>query len=312
MKTKAKILSSILLFFFITTTIAQTPMQDYVKKNGVEKIKKKVIVDAFSKPATHKSFKDGHGKTPYLSSTDQLPDTIALITLHINDLGGGYWVNDGKNVGVKGGNYIANLILEETINSLKEAFKKRGVVLLTPNEYLNTERKRTIYYESFEPKISKTGKFLSDLEDKSTDISVCASNYRYFDLGAAFDYKRSQSLGGVLAKELEVDGLLSVAVGFYSNNKGVHMSLVTMTVHGPNPNPKIDKKYFGQKTGTGYYNGQLYFGGTFTFKKPITTLVFNQKKDAFYPKFKGTGVIFSSFIEKYYDVMDTSIAKVSK
>ena len=81
----------------------------------------------------------------------------------------------------------------------------------------------------------------------------------------------------------------------------------------PNPNPKLDKKYFGQKNGTGYYEGQLYFGGSFTFKKPIKTIDINFKeKKTNYIKFEGIEVIFSSFIEKYYDEMNKAIDKVSK
>lgn len=84
MNLKIKLLSLVALLFFFSYAIAQTPMEEYVTKNGVEKIKKNIVIDAFSKPATHKSFKDGHGKTPYLSSTDQLPTTIGLITFHIS------------------------------------------------------------------------------------------------------------------------------------------------------------------------------------------------------------------------------------
>ena len=313
MNSKVKILSALIFFLFITNVIAQTPMEEYIEKTGVEKIKKNIVVDAFSKPATHKSFKDGHGKTPYLSSIDQLPDTIALITFHINDLEGiaEGWDYGGGTVTDSQGNSIANLIHNQTLKSLKEAFKKRGAILLIPQEYLNTEEKVNYYFETFEPEVSKMGKFLNNIEDNRTDKSVCANTYRYLDLGAAFDYKRSQSLGSELANSLNVEAVISIAVDLYYSKKGVFISKVKMTIHGPNPNPKLDKKYFGQKNGTGYYDGQLYIGGTLGFKKPIKVIDPKQKKD-FHKNFEGLEVIFTCFIEKLYDEMDIAINKVDK
>lgn len=313
MNSKSKLLSGLIFLFFITNVIAQTPMEEYVKKTGIEKIKKKIVIDPFSKPATQKSFKDGHGKTPYLSSTDQFPDTIALITFHINDLEGigEGWKFGGGTVTDSQGNSIANLIHNQTLKSLKEAFKKRGAILLIPQEYLDTEDKINFYYNSFIPEVSKVGKFLSNIEGNRTDKSVCANTYRYFDLGAAFDYKRSQSLGNTLANSIDTDGLLSIAIDLYYSSKGVFVSNIKMTIHGPNPNPKIDKKYFGQKNGNGYYEGQLFIGGNFTFKKPIIVIDPKQKKD-FYKNFKGLEIIFTSFIEKFYDEMNAAINKVNK
>jgi hypothetical protein len=81
-------------------------------------------------------------------------------------------------------------------------------------------------------------------------------------------------------------------------------------LHGGNPNSKVDKKYMGQKTGTGYYDGQLYVGGTFRFKKPIKSVELG-KQHITSMDFKGFEIIFKSFIGKFYDVMNTSISKTS-
>lgn len=312
MNAKVKLLSLSVFLFFITNAIAQTPMEEYVKKTGVEKIKKKFVVDALSHPATHKSFKDGHGKTPYLSSTDQLPDTIALITFHINEvqkkIDWSKMTQTLMDIAMKGGNALANIFEAQTVKSLKIAFKERGAVLLTPVEYINTKKKSTFYYEGFTPEVSKVGKFLSDIENRNADLTACAYSYRYFDMGAALDYKRSNSLGDVLTNKMEVNGTLSISIDTRTDKKGVSVSRIKLAIHGPNPNPKIDKKYFGQKTGTGYYKGQLYFGGTFAFKKPIQ--IFDLSKQEL--KLDGLEVLLSIFIEKYYDEMDIAINKVNK
>ena len=236
MKIKNQIICIVFLLACNSMVFAQKTIKEYVTKTSVEKIKKSIVIDAFSKPATHKSFKDGHGKTPYLSSTKQLPDTIALITFHINDMEGiskfSWWHGTG-HLDKRDGNLIANKINKQTIASLKEAFKERGAVLLTPEEFLDTEEKINFYYNLFDPEVSKVGKFLSNLENKNVDISVCADNYRYLDMAAALDYKRSESLGNVLAKELGVDGVLSAAIGFYSDTKGAYTNMIKMSIHGP-------------------------------------------------------------------------------
>ncbi len=310
---------SILLFILCSQLVfSQKTIKEYVTKYGVEKIKKGVGMDAFTVPATHKSFKDGHGKNPYFSSREQLPDTIALITFHLNDLGfSESWTvayttyTKSYSVSEAGGNKIANEIQKQTLEGLKKEFKKRGAVLLTPSEFLDTPEKIAFYNDEFTPEVSKMGKFLSDFESRKTDISVCADNYRYLDVGASFDYKRSISLGSELANKLGVDAVLSVAVLIQTFKKDAYTKAVKMSLNGPNPNPKIDKKYFGQKTGTGYYDGQLYVGGTFIFKKPIKNIEFDEEQITSID-FDGIDVVFNSFIERFYDEMEKAIDKVSK
>jgi len=314
-------LSVVLLSVFLwcsQSVTAQKSIKEYVSKYNIEKIKKSIAMDVFTRPATQKSFKDGHGKNPYFSSKEQLPDTIALITFHINDLGFSeswedylYIYTKYYSVSKSGGNKIANEIQKETIAALKAEFKKRGVVLLTPDEYLNTPEKIAFYNDEFAPKVSRMGKFLSNFENRNTDISVCASGYRYLDMGASFDYKRSISLGWELTNKLGVDGVLSIGVEIQSKKKEAYTRLIKMALHGPNPNQRVDKKYFGQKTGTGYYDGQLYAGGTLVFKRSIKTIELG-KEQIKSMDFEGFDIIFKSFIEKFYDVIDGAIEKVSK
>lgn len=274
-------------------------------------------MDAFSKPITQKSFRDGHGKNPYLTSADQLPDTIALITFNINDLGlTTTFSNDYAtytnyySLSESGGNLVADDIHSKTIAGLKTEFQKRGVVLLTPEEYLNTPEKQAYYYNEFVPAVSKVGKFLSNIENRATDISVCADGYRYFDMGAAFDYLRSESLGAELAQALGVDGVLSVGIEIQSQKKEGYLRAIKMTLHATNPNPKEDKKYIGQKTGTGYYEGQLFAGGGLRFKKPFEVMELG-KNQIISMDFEGIDVIFNCFIEKFYDEIDAAINKAS-
>ena len=313
MKTTIRLLGILFFLSSYQMVLAQKSIRDYVNKNGSDKIKKSVLMDAFTKPAKAKSFKDGHGKNPYFTSKDQLPDTVALITFNISDLGattitkteGPYYTTiytDNYNVGEKNGNIIANKIHSQSINSLKEEFKKHGVVLLTPSEYLNTPEKKAAY-QKFTSVVSKLGKFLSNIENRNTDLSVCANSYRYFDLAAAFDALRSESLGYDLTKILGVDAVLSIGVIIQTNKKEGYFRSVKIALHGPNPNPKMDKKYIGQKTGNGYNKGQLYVGGTFSLKNPIKFMEYSKKTI----EVDGIDIIFNSMIQRFYDEINATI-----
>lgn len=318
MKKSIKLLTILYLLFCSTSLFAQKSIKEYVEKNDKEKIKKSIAIDGLCKPATGKSFNDGHGRSPYLSSKEQLPDTIALITFNISDLGfSTTWKNDWMriteyfSVSEKGGNIISNAILKQTLTSLKEEFKKHGVVLLTIDEVLNTQEKKDYYYKTFAPEVSKIGTFLNNLENRGVDIAVCATNYRYFDLGASWDYLRSQSLGSDLARKLGVDGVLSIGNVVQTTTKDGNIRTIKMALHAPNPIPKEDKKYIGQKTGVGYYDGQIYVGGTLTFKNAINCMELGTKEITSMD-FDGLEVVFESFIERFYDELDEAISKVSK
>lgn len=295
---------------------AQKSIKEYVEKTGKEKIKKNIVMPAGSYPQTAGSFDDGHGINPVLTSVKQLPDTIALVTFHIYDIGTS---NHIKNVSItyyslseKGGNLMANAMLKASIASLKESFKKQGVVLLTPDEFLNTKEKREYYYKTFQPNISKLGKFLSGVETKQNDISVTADGYRAFDISAAGDYLRAESLGGDLAKQLGVKGVLSIAAELMSDTKRINMNGVKMVLHGPNPIPKEDKKYVAQNMGNGYYAGQIYASGYTFFDKSIEVGKFEKKQQAINDNFEGIDTVFDAFIEKFYEKMNESIEKAAK
>lgn len=308
---------ALVLFMGTNASFAQKTIKEYTEKAGKEKIKKKIVIGA--EPTTAGGYGDGHGKTPLLTSTSQLPDTVALVTYYIYDLGTSNF-SDAGNVGVstyyfvseKGGNLLANEALSKSIDALKQAFKKQNVVLLTPDQYLNTPEKKAYYYTKFKPTISGIGKFLSGIENKHTDIAVGADDFRVFDLSASVDYLRAESLGGDMAKQLGVDGLLSIAVEVQSDKRNIEMHGIKMTLHGPNPIPKEDKKYIGQKMGTGYYAGQIYANGTFFFDKAIHVASYEKKKLDMNMQFDGVGVVFESFIEKFYESMHEAIDKAAK
>ncbi len=306
------------LFFvgaFVSSMILasdKSPIRKLIDDDGIDKLKKQIVIDA--KPITANGYDDGHGRNPYLTSTTQLPDTIALITYYIYDKGnevkGGYYLYK-YNLSENGGNFVANGLHKATITQLKEKYAAMGIVLLTPDQYLNTEEKKTYYTTTFQPQISKLGSFLSGIETKNVDMSVAADFYRGFDISAAADHERMVSLGFDLANKLGVDAVLSIAFEVTSNMKEVNMNGFKMALHGPNPIAKQDKKYVSQNMGAGYYAGQEYAGGYFYFKKSMH-IADVEKKAIVNEQYDGIADILGAFAEKMQDEMKEAITKNSK
>lgn len=304
-----KITFCALAMMAVSIGFSQTPIKDALDKKGKEKIKK--TIDKLS--GTYNSYDDGHGMNPYLTSESQIPDTVALITFYVYDPG---TTNYGQayittySLSEKGGNYFANKFHLEGIAKLKESFKKQGIVLLTPGEYLDTEEKRKFYYNEFKPRISKLGKFLSGLESGGTDMAVCADYYRGFDESAAFDFKRSISLGHELALKLGVKAVLSIAVELMDDGKNIQFNGIKMTMNGPNPVSKQDKKYPGA-FGAGYQEGHIYFKSNY-FPEGGVRFAKRKKKVLETEYYEGFGELLTYFAEVSVEKMKESVGKNTK
>lgn len=303
----------LVLFSFLTSLVvySQSEAKQYFDKNGSEKIADKIVVDG--KPIAAKSYDDGHGRNPFLTSTNQIPDTLALITYYVYDQG--TEINSGNvtytyNLSEKGGNYFANQFYNQSIELIKKSFKDQGIVVLTPKEYLNTNEKIN-FYNNFTPNLSKLGSFLTGLEHKNVNVAVAADNFRGFDVSACSDHERMESLGYDLAKGLNVDGVLSISINMVSNKKELYIIGYKMAINAPNPIEKKDKKYVSQNFGAGYYKGQLFAGGNFTYKSPVKIAKFKKEKieEEYYD---GIGEVLACFPAKFMEEIKKSIEKNSK
>lgn len=291
---------------------AQNPVQEYLHDQGVEKFKKQITIDG--QPVTARGYEDGHGRNPRLTDAKQIPDTLALITFYIYDNGtsvsSSYYLYN-YSLSETGGNYVANGIHKKAIDELKAAYKKLGIVLLTPDQFLNTQAKRNFYYKQFQPQISKLGSFLSGLETKSSDVAVCADYYRGFDLSASADHQRMESLGSELAKKMGVEATLSIALELVSDKKRIHFNGIKMALHGANPIAREDKKYVSQNMGAGYYAGQLYSSANIYVKNPLQ--IAEYKNNAIVnEQYEGIGTMLGYFAERMHQSMLDAIEKNSK
>ena len=306
-----------LMLLLQLAAFAQKTLPEYVEKNSRDEIMKSIQMPAGSQPTTPKSYDDGHGKNPLIFSKTQLPDTIALVTVYVFDEGatdvskiGSFVYTDQYWISAEGGNLLANEILREGLDDLRAAFKQRGVVLLTPDQFLNTPEKKA-FYKNFQPEISRMGNFISGLEKGDAKVTVTADGYRIFDAGAAKDYLRAESMGSVLASKLGVDGVLHIGIDLSTNATDVYISGIKMVLNAPNPIPRQDKKYVGQKLGTGWYAGQVFASGDLMFKKPLHIVRYKkqEKKPA---QLQGIGTIFSCFADRFYNEMEACAVKAAK
>lgn len=322
MTTKTKLILCTALLIS-SQVFAQNSIKEIVDKTGRDKIKKNLMKQFTGMFC----FDDGHGMNPYLTSNDQIPDTIALITFYVFDPGVSTVSSSKTTHGATGitttstsvysyklseagGNYFANQLHKESIDKLKATFKAHGIVLLTPDEFLNTPEKRDFYYNQFQPQVSKLGSFLSGLEQKRSGVAVCADYYRGFDTGAATDYKRSISLGDELTKKLGVDAVMSVSATVVYDGKTVSFAHISSTINGPNPVPRQDKKYIGSN-GAGYQEGLVYFSAYYNNFKPVKIAGF-KKSDLNYENYEGFGELLSVFAEASVETMNNVVAKKSK
>ena len=286
------------VFVLIASTVtAQKSIEEYIEKKDPDKIKKAFVLNG--KPMTTKSFNDGHGRESFFTSKDQFPKKIALVTFNLTDLG---------NKSSSKANLIASKMYDQVISDLKKKFAENGAELLVPSEYLDTPEKRLFYYDEFMPEVSKLGNFLSDIESRGVLVKAGVDDFRYFDMGAALDFKRAESLGYDLAKQLGVDAVLSIGIQIGTDKKKGYLSTIKMVLHGPNPIAKEDKKYVAQKSGNGYNKGQIYVSGSFGLKKPIEIMKFNGV-NVTEMNFKGLETLFAAFVEKFYSTMNAAVEK---
>lgn len=303
-------LLSTVLFLTAVSQSSNSPIKEYVSKVGVEKIKKhirKVNVQ-------DNGFEDGHGRFPYFTSKNQLPDTIGLITFYVYDEGTTERTPSfvtTTNISESGGNYFANELHKEAIKQLKESFKTKGIVLQTPDEYLDSDEKQKFYAEKFQPRISKLGKIISGLEERRTDMAVCADNYRGFDINAAADHERMISMGYELTEKLGLDAVLSIAIRLQDDGKRLFLHEIKWTINGPNPVAKWkDHKYRGC-CGAKYQEGLVYYFSTYTIKKPIQ-IARRKRKELTEENYTGFGDLLSPFVSSTLERWDVTLSKNAK
>jgi len=246
-----------------------------------EKLAKKVTIHKGSAPNAK-----GEGPTPNLAKLDAPPRRVALVSFYTIDAGKAknspvYRYSPGPYVSITeygrqtstyyltpdGAAYFSEKLYERGIDSLKAAFASQKMELLTPNEYLDTPEKRSLY-AGYDLKLGFASKMSKTLQDAyarmgggDTRVSAVAPGYRLFPIHLAPTDPATAVNMNDLRQKLGVDALLAVANTTMYDGKEVHFTGMVMEMFGPNPVPKVEgKMYIQYKEGQNYASAQVNFG----------------------------------------------------
>jgi len=244
---------------------------------------------------------NGRGFSVDMKKLGQMPKKIALVSFYTDDPGltvisrlGNTITTNTYNTGSANATMYANQFYTQSIETLKTTFKIYGMDLLTPDEFLTDNDKKS-FYNNFQVKHTKLngigeklGKFFKNLSNSSTTIETdeAADGFKLLkinsretvdpkkvsltpnNLAGSGDSQMIESIGYDLCKNLEVDAVLIIynshlaSEGWAGKDK-FWLAAANMHLFGPNPTPLKE----GKKDNMFYSKGIWYAGFRMTFKK---------------------------------------------
>lgn len=299
-----------MIMLFSLTAIAQSELPE--EYPTLQKVVKKTVLNF---PTEGRKAKNGGGYSASLKLLKTTPKKVALVSFFTFDPGltkvysysssgltTTYTTTVTKKRGLSHGNAAAlvDQFYYNSIDKLVANFKENGMQLLLPEEYLNTDEKKS-YYENFEVAHDKFNNFIKNLG--TTDHNIVFAwpdgykpvdiiyepfqNYSKSGMFSTMDYKKvipdkqtmiflddekmQNSIGYELAKKLDVDAVLIVYFTIY-NPKDTRIVLqnANMIMMGLNPLQPAE----GEKKPMFYRPGQFYCATRF---QP-DVIIYNGKK----------------------------------
>ncbi len=238
-----------------------------------------------------KPMEDGSGTIPFLSKLGGVPKKIALVNFYIYDPGSKQQSMTHiftTSISEKGGNMFANNFLADGLEGMKAAFAARGMEILLPEQYLDTEEKKKNYYE-FNPEVSGFTKVMQSATNTNKGSATDADNFHYMYISDGRDFKLSNSMGDALCKILGVDAVLSVVTNCTTDGQYFGLNAVRMCLHGPNPMKPVEGAKYGGVMGKGYNAGQCYQCTNVDIVPGYLFLQKHPKKGILYESYKGYG-----------------------
>ena len=249
-------------------------------------------------PAEGRKSKNGGGWSVNPNVLGKVPKRVALVTFYLEDPGtskekqsatsysGFMWSTpaDKATEHVKG-------FYDQSIDALIQAYAKYDMELLTPDQFLDTDEKKS-FYNSFQVehgKLKKTKEKSSALSKAGKlDIarfravpdggykSIIIANEKANFYGSIYNFlmdsnesKFFQSMGYDLANGLGVDAVVAVTIVTRKEEmakENYSVNHVSMYMFGPNPTQLPEEEDKGLK-GAFYVRGQFYCGSRVNFSK---------------------------------------------
>lgn len=275
--------------------------------SDVDKIKVKLDM-----PLEGRAYKNGTGYALNPKMLDELPKKVALVSFFTFDPGfTQVWSSSTVNYGYyqntkttttttrkrnsKGSaGHISIGFYNSSIDLLKDKFNEMGMELMEPEEFLDTEEKKS-FYENYQVERSKFNSTVSALLNSGKGhesiyaypegyqvIPVVDEPFANYTKKGKFPIYKSEISDSQLwvmekvGKEITSINRLTEALGvdavvfFYSTiytpKEGeIHLQNVNMSMFGPNPVPLKD----GKTSKFNYFPGQMYIGTRVNVKVPI-------------------------------------------
>jgi hypothetical protein len=294
---KKLVFLSVVSAFLTLNVLAQKPLPFEAKTADAAKIK--VTMDF---PAEGRNSKNGGGYSANMDLVNPKPKKVALISFYLYDpasskvKGGAYTgsvnVSCWRTPDSKGQTHIDGFYAQ-SVDVMKEEFKKQGMELLTPEEFITTDEIAQFYY-GFNQETAKkeksavtvraaAGTTVSSVAEASVStlkVSPSGKGYRAFfvanedmTVSQSVNFKTSgimganrkmtSSIGYELCKGLEVDAVVICYIVTRKpkmTKEDYGVNAVSMYMFGPNPviSGEDDKN-----------RGQFYCGARFFSSSPL-------------------------------------------
>jgi hypothetical protein len=263
-------------------------------------------------PLEGRAYKNGTGYTLNPKMLKELPKKVALVSFYTFDPGftqtwssssttNGYYTSTKttttttKKRNTKGNaGFISGGMYYSAIEVLKSKYKEMGMELLEPEEFLDTDEKRT-FYESYQVERSKFNSTVQSMLNSGRGheavyaypegykvIPTTDEPYANYTKKGLFPIYKAEVADGQLwvmskvgkeitsinrlTKALGVDAVVFFYSTIYTPKEGeIYLQNVNMQMFGPNPIPLPE----GKTSKFNYFPGQMYIGTRVTVKVPI-------------------------------------------
>ncbi|MBT8195611.1 MAG: hypothetical protein HKO56_02865 [Bacteroidia bacterium] len=212
-----------------------------------------------------------------------------------------------------GSGRLSDVLFPIVMAGMKTSFEEKGISVFIPEEYCDTEEKKTLFDEvEFEPsKLMKASAAIASYI-RSPQMKDDPTGYMgKFVTMANSDYKVSRAIGK-FSKEMDMDLLITYEQTIWFDGKTMTLGPITICLIGPNPTPETDKtSYAPMGPLKGYMEGFVFASVTKAPPKAYELGVI-KKKNIIWSDLDGLELIYKRISDNLIDYMNTEFDNLKK
>ena len=201
--------------------------------------------------------KTGTGITPDLSQKEIKKVALVSFTISIPH------IFTESHLTTVGNEYFVNKLYDGSIETLREAFKKNGIELVTKENMTEdqfailsgAQSKDKILETSLDIKQARLESTYEDVEKKGVSAGIAVEGYKNWTSNDQMPLSFDLNLFGALTKAMDVDAILFVNNLVTPESRTLTYNKTILTLYGENPIPKIEGKTY---PGMSYLHGLPY------------------------------------------------------